>query len=29
MGEEVKQALDQAKQFFEELGGYPLPSARV
>lgn len=29
MGAEVKQALDQAKEFFEELGGYPLPQARV
>ncbi|KAK5053891.1 hypothetical protein LTR84_001853 [Exophiala bonariae] len=29
MGEEVKQALTQAQQFFEQLGGYPLPQARV
>ncbi|KEF55931.1 uncharacterized protein A1O9_07511 [Exophiala aquamarina CBS 119918] len=29
MGEYVKLALDQAREFFEDLGGYPLPQARV
>lgn len=29
MGADVKLALDQAKEFFDELGGYPLPKPRV
>ncbi|KIY02626.1 uncharacterized protein Z520_01091 [Fonsecaea multimorphosa CBS 102226] len=29
MGEEIKTAMDGAKKFFDEIGGYPLPRARA
>lgn len=29
MGEDVKTAMDKAKEFFDEIGGYPLPRARA
>jgi len=29
MGEDVKMVMDEAKQFFDELGGYPLPRLRI